>query len=83
MLYAVRSLLCMLQGKRINDVVNRMHVAMPKPRDGAARPPVIPASVQQARAHGETAGKAKRKTEKDLQVQFLSPTPSAPYGNLQ
>lgn len=34
-----------MQGKRVADVTNRMHVALPKPRDGKARPPVIPPSV--------------------------------------
>lgn len=29
-------------GKRINDVLNRIHIAMPKQRDNSARPPVIP-----------------------------------------
>ena len=60
-----------LAGKRIGDVLNRMHVAVPKARDGAARPPVIPPSVAAARAAAAAAAagaaKAKRKTEKDLQ----------------
>jgi nucleolar GTP-binding protein len=56
-----------LAGKRIGDVLNRMHVALPKPRDNAARPPVIPPSVAAARAAAAAAAKPKRKTEKDLQ----------------
>lgn len=31
-----------LRGKRMPDVLNRMHVAMPAKRDTVARPPVIP-----------------------------------------
>ncbi len=56
-------------GKRIGDVLNRMHVAVPKPRAGAAkpRPPVIPAGVAEARARRD-AGEKKR-TEKDMQEQ--------------
>ncbi|KAI8469936.1 MAG: P-loop containing nucleoside triphosphate hydrolase protein [Monoraphidium minutum] len=54
-------------GKRIGDVLNRMHVALPKPRAGGAkpRPPVIPAGVAEARARRD-AGE-KRRTEKDAQ----------------
>jgi hypothetical protein len=54
-------------GKRIGDVLNRMHVALPKPRAGAARPrpPVIPLGVTQARA-ARDAGE-KRRTERDAQ----------------
>ncbi|DBB16598.1 hypothetical protein WJX82_000424 [Trebouxia sp. C0006] len=54
-----------LQGKRIKDVVNRMHVAQPQARDGVSRPPVIPAGVAQARAARD--GSYKPPTEKDLQ----------------
>lgn len=58
-----------LSGKRIGDVLNRMHVALPKARDNTARPAVIPPSVAAARAAAAAtaAAKAKRKTEKDLQ----------------
>lgn len=57
-------------GKRIGDVLNRMHVALPKPRAGAragaaARPPVIPPGVAEARARRD-AGE-KRRTERDAQ----------------
>ncbi|GAX80932.1 hypothetical protein CEUSTIGMA_g8367.t1 [Chlamydomonas eustigma] len=52
-------------GKRISDVLNRIHVAMPKPRDGNTRPPVIPPGVTEARKRRE-AGE-KRRTEKQLQ----------------
>lgn len=55
-----------LQGKRIKDVVNRMHVAVPQARDRVSRPPVIPAGVAQARAARDAGYKPP--TEKDLQV---------------
>ncbi|KAI3431856.1 hypothetical protein D9Q98_010608 [Chlorella vulgaris] len=54
-----------LKGKRVGDVVNRIHVAMPKARDGVSRPPVIPPGVAAARARRD-AGE-RRRTEKDLQ----------------
>ena len=47
------------------DVVNRIHVAVPKARDGVVRPPVIPPGVVEARARRD-AGQ-RRQTEKDLQ----------------
>ena len=53
-------------GKRIGDVLNRIHVAMPKPRDTVSRPPVIPPGVEAARA--KRALGDKRRTEKDMQV---------------
>ena len=55
-----------MQGKRIKDVVNRMHVAMPQARDRVSRPPVIPPRVAQARAARDAGYKPP--TEKDLQV---------------
>lgn len=64
----------LLQGKRIQDVANRMHVAVPKARDHAQRPPQIPASVLAARVAkqqqqpGATAAQAARKLERELQV---------------
>ena len=43
-----------------------MHVAVPKSRDGRARPPVIPPSVRAAqRSAGQAAA---RKLQKDIQV---------------
>lgn len=57
-----------IQGKRIGDVLNRIHVAQPKKRDGVARPPVIPPGVAEARAR-RAAGE-RRQTEKDMQVRL-------------
>lgn len=55
-------------GKRIADVLNKIHVAIPQPRAGlvaGSRPPVIPQGVAEARAR-RAAGELM-KTEKDLQ----------------
>jgi len=38
-----------LKGKKLDDVINRLHLAQPKPRDTKTRPPVIPESVFKAR----------------------------------
>lgn len=39
-----------VQSKKAGDISNRLHVAMPKPRDTGQRPSVIPASVLAARS---------------------------------
>ncbi|KAK6922140.1 NOG, C-terminal [Dillenia turbinata] len=55
-----------MKSKKINDCLNRFHVAMPKPRDDKERPACIPEAVLEARAK-EAAEKEKRKLEKDLE----------------
>ncbi|XP_073001246.1 nucleolar GTP-binding protein 1-like [Typha latifolia] len=55
-----------MKSKKINDCLNRFHVAIPKPRDTKERPPCIPQAVLEARAK-ETIEKEKRKLEKDLE----------------
>lgn len=55
-------------GKRINDVLNRIHIAMPKPRDTVTRPPVIPPGVAEARAKRDAG--LKKKTQKDIQEEM-------------
>jgi len=61
-----------MRGKHVGDIVNRIHVAVPRKRDGVSRPACIPAGVAARRA--ATAAKAaaggeteRRRTEKDLQ----------------
>ncbi|KAG9459108.1 hypothetical protein H6P81_003616 [Aristolochia fimbriata] len=54
-----------MKSKKINDCLNRFHVAIPKPRDGKERPPCIPQSVLDARE--KKIEKEKRKLEKDLE----------------
>lgn len=55
-----------MKSKKINDCLNRIHVAVPKQRDQKERPPVIPQAVLDARA-AEAKAAEKRKTEKDLE----------------
>lgn len=54
-----------MQGKRLADVANRMHVTVPKTRDNISRPPVIPSSVLKAKAKAENE---EIRTERTLQV---------------
>lgn len=59
-----------LRSKRINDVVNRIHVAQPVKRDNKARKSAIPESVLAARAKVKAgAVLEKRKTEKDIELE--------------
>ncbi|XP_050369884.1 nucleolar GTP-binding protein 1-like [Argentina anserina] len=55
-----------MKSKKINDCLNRFHVAMPKPRDQKERPVCIPQAILDARAK-QAAEKEKRTTEKDLE----------------
>ncbi|KAL6137234.1 hypothetical protein ACLB2K_062526 [Fragaria x ananassa] len=55
-----------MKSKKMNDCLNRFHVAMPKPRDHKERPVCIPQAVVEARAK-QAAEKEKRPTEKDLE----------------
>ncbi|GMH35312.1 hypothetical protein BSKO_03180 [Bryopsis sp. KO-2023] len=56
-----------MQGKRINNILNRIHVAMPK-NANPERKPCIPEGVAEARAKRD-AGE-KMETEKDLEEKF-------------
>ncbi|KAB1227665.1 Nucleolar GTP-binding protein 1 [Morella rubra] len=55
-----------MKSKKINDCLNRFHVAIPKPRDQKERPPCIPQAVLEAKAK-QAAEKEKRRTERDLE----------------
>ncbi|KAK2995745.1 hypothetical protein RJ640_025789 [Escallonia rubra] len=55
-----------MKSKKINDCLNRFHVAIPKPRDQKERPPSIPQAVLEAKAK-EAAEKEKKKLERDLE----------------
>ncbi|CAO2825760.1 unnamed protein product [Amaranthus hypochondriacus] len=58
-----------MKSKKINDCLNRFHVAMPKPRDQKERPVCIPPGILEAKAKEalEKAEREKRKTERDLE----------------
>jgi len=56
-----------LAGRRAGEVMNRLHVAMPVPRDSKKRPAFVPPSLEESRAR--KASGEKIVTEKDLQEQ--------------
>ena len=43
-----------MKGKKIPDVLNRLHVAMPAPRDGTERAPFIPPGAKLRKSHAPT-----------------------------
>lgn len=48
------------KGRKVNDILNRLHVAQPVQRDAKSRPPCIPASVL-AKKKGEIDSKPHKK----------------------
>ncbi|XP_021721829.1 nucleolar GTP-binding protein 1-like [Chenopodium quinoa] len=58
-----------MKSKKINDCLNRFHVAVPKARDQKERPPCIPLGVFEAKAKeaAENAEKEQRITERQLE----------------
>ena len=57
-----------LKGNRINDVLNKIHLAKPTPRDDVPRLPFIPEQVQNRKLYDWTDPN-RRKLEKDLEVE--------------
>lgn len=53
-----------MKSKKLSDCLNRIHVAMPRPRDAKDRPPCIPQSVLEGWARNLGT---ERKLEKDLE----------------
>ena len=48
-----------MKGKKVGDVLNRLHVAVPQKRDAKDRPPCIPEKVLKKRAAMDTGEKRK------------------------
>ncbi|XP_001654061.2 nucleolar GTP-binding protein 1 [Aedes aegypti] len=60
-----------LKAKKIEGVLNRLHVAMPEKRDDKERPPCIPESVLAARAaNAEKIARRQRKLEKEIEQEM-------------
>ncbi|KDR12537.1 nucleolar GTP-binding protein 1 [Zootermopsis nevadensis] len=55
--------------KKVEGVLNRLHVALPASRDEKARPPCIPENVLKRRQEAATRG-VKRKLEKDIEEEM-------------
>lgn len=59
-----------LKNKKIDDVLNRLHVAIPKPRDNIERPPFIPDSVKNKAKKMEVEGQ-KKKLQKHYEQELI------------
>ena len=64
-----------LKSRKVNDVLNRLHVAQPQKRDDRVRAPFIPEGVIQRLESMQVTGNSqtdepKKKTERDLEVEL-------------
>ncbi|CAD0251386.1 unnamed protein product [Spodoptera exigua] len=57
-----------MRTKKVDGILNRLHVAVPAPRDNKARPAVIPPSVL-AKKQQQADKARKRKLERDIEVE--------------
>jgi nucleolar GTP-binding protein len=57
-----------LKGSKINTIINRIHVAQPKPRDDVVREPFIPEAVKQRKKYDKN-DPDRRKLEKDVELE--------------
>ncbi|XP_075954651.1 GTP-binding protein 4 [Anarhichas minor] len=58
-----------MKGKKVHDVLNRLHLAMPSKRDEKPRPPFIPEGAL-IRKKAMEVDEPKRKLERDLEVEL-------------
>ncbi|XP_032222228.2 GTP-binding protein 4 isoform X2 [Nematostella vectensis] len=56
-----------MKSKKVNDIVNRLHVAMPTARDNKSRPPCIPQAVLEKKKAMEVEGSKTRKLAVDVE----------------
>ncbi|KAI0302605.1 GTP binding protein 4 [Russula brevipes] len=61
-----------LKGSKINAVINRIHVAQPKPRDEVVREPFIPEAVKLRKKYDKN-DPDRRKLEKDIELEEGGP----------
>jgi nucleolar GTP-binding protein len=57
-----------MRGTKVNSIINRIHVAQPKPRDDVARPAFIPDAVKQKQKY-EKDDPVRRKLLKDRELE--------------
>uniref|UniRef100_A0A8D0A4P5 Nucleolar GTP-binding protein 1 n=1 Tax=Sander lucioperca TaxID=283035 RepID=A0A8D0A4P5_SANLU len=58
-----------MKGKKVHDVLNRLHLAMPAKRDDKERPPFIPEGAL-TRKKAMEVDAPKRKLERDLEIEL-------------
>ncbi|KAH9058866.1 P-loop containing nucleoside triphosphate hydrolase protein [Lactarius vividus] len=57
-----------IKGSKINTIINRIHVAQPKPRDDVVREPFIPEAIKLRRKYDKNDAE-RRKLEKDIELE--------------
>ncbi|XP_045529634.1 nucleolar GTP-binding protein 1 [Pieris brassicae] len=57
-----------MRTKKVDGILNRLHVAVPSPRDNKIRPPVIPPQVLAKREKMEKENR-KRKLEREIEIE--------------
>ncbi|OAD62489.1 putative nucleolar GTP-binding protein 1 [Eufriesea mexicana] len=59
-----------IRTKKVEGLLNRLHVAQPIPRDEKVRPPCIPESVLKKKQSIEEGSKLKRKLEREIEEEM-------------
>lgn len=59
-----------IKSSKVNDVLNRLHVAEPKRRDDKERTPFIPPGVLAKQGQAMEVEQEKKKTERDLELEL-------------
>lgn len=59
-----------MKAKKVDNVLNRLHVAIPEKRDNKERPPSIPTSVLEAKLKKMDKMEIRRMLEKDIEEQL-------------
>ena len=57
-----------MKGSKINSIVNRIHVAQPKPRDDVVREPFIPEAVKQRKKYDKNDPE-RRRLQRDVELE--------------
>lgn len=60
-----------VRSNKVNDVLNRLHVAMPKPRDNVERPPFIPEGVKEKKQTMAVDGATVKMLQKHIEQEQL------------
>ena len=74
-----------MKGKKLPDVLNRLHVAMPTPRDGAERTPFIPPGAKLKKSRRADGGVMEVETPRGVMVteEESAPTVALPKKKLE
>jgi len=59
-----------MKGKKVQEVVNKLHLAVPQPRDNKQRPPCIPENARKKKQHKMETEAPPAKTERDLELEM-------------